>query len=268
MTTSPPEPSMVSTSVDYSYDEQQNQSKDESFPALVDESTLTYDQPEESIETNDLGHGSFQDRGKAARTKTRQKKAMLMVLCGISFAVLVGLAVVLGRRQAGNSSNSSLSADDSAGTQPPVVVVGETEPPVDGNFVPPVTNTTTPNEPASTESPNDTEESTGTVAEPTFTCEFDGVDAEVNCVNGTATVTVTICVADEVTDQFWEWIDTPDEHQEAASTSDWGWLSAGFEFSKSDLPSGSYTIGIFADGEQELDEYPLLASTEFTNVCP
>lgn len=290
---------------------------DDSFSALVDDSML--DEQTEAIEAQDMGLESFEAR-ETAKTDIRRKKALVMVLCAASFAILVGLAVGYGRKQSSSSpSNSSMAASTEGGGSGSDGGV-ETGPSVNGTFVPsfdanatesgsteePVA-TADPADPSATDEPigtdtptdgdiNGTEDPSATATdepigtdtptdgdnngtedpsateEPVSACDFDTIFAEAECVDGTTTVTVRMCVAGVVTDQFWQWMDTPAEYQNAAETWDWDWMSSGLEFTKVDLPEGTYSVGIFAGGEQTLadlglDEYPLLAGTQFTLTC-
>jgi hypothetical protein len=164
-------------------------------------------------------------------------------------------------------TESPAGAEEPSNTEAPSETEGpsETETPTDTE------------EPSSTEAPSETEQPSST-EEPSSvsSCDVIGIVAETECIDGTTpTVSLTMCisVADDdgavvVTDQFWEWIDTPVEHQDAASNWDWGWLRDGTEFTRTDLPMGSYTIGIFANGSQNADQYPLITSTGFTLSCP
>ena len=74
------------------------------------------------------------------------------------------------------------------------------------------------------------------------------------------------CLVEDVTDQFWEFVSTP-PRVPLAVANDWAWLRDGASAEIAFLPEGIYEIGLFSNGEQNLQQYPLLSSTEFIIDC-
>jgi hypothetical protein len=134
-------------------------------------------------------------------------------------------------------------------------------------------------DPTGTQDPTGTLGPTGTL-DPTGTdsptenlefpeCIFNQVSADVTCADdGSSVVTVFVCKPGEATDEFWAWESTPVEYQSAAQN-DWNWLgSTGtIEIVRNNLPKGPYTFGLYGQGRENLVEYPLLASANFTIGC-
>jgi hypothetical protein len=95
-------------------------------------------------------------------------------------------------------------------------------------------------------------------------CAVDEIFASSSCDNGVASTSIRMCIADEISDQFWAWIETPDA---SFQVRDWGWVREGTARKISGLPEGNYVLGLFSNGDEFMDEYPLIASSEFTIFC-
>jgi len=86
------------------------------------------------------------------------------------------------------------------------------------------------------------------------------------CDNGVSFVEMGFCFVNDVSDEFWAWVNTPQSYAQFIET-DWGWLRDGVQREAFGLPEGTYTLGLFSNGEQALNQYPLITSTEFTIIC-
>jgi hypothetical protein len=99
-----------------------------------------------------------------------------------------------------------------------------------------------------------------------FDCVVDRMFASSSCEGGKTTATITMCVTDPIDDQFWSWIETPTQYK-AVARNDWDWLRNGMTVDKVGIPPGYYEIGLYADGNSNLSEYPLITSTSFIIAC-
>lgn len=98
-------------------------------------------------------------------------------------------------------------------------------------------------------------------------CIADEISVATGCdENGVTFVGMDFCLANDVSDEFWAWIDTPQSYAQFV-ISDWEWLRDGAEREDFGLPEGTYVLGLFSNGQQVLTEYPLITSTEFTISC-
>ncbi|KAG7352838.1 hypothetical protein IV203_008886 [Nitzschia inconspicua] len=109
-----------------------------------------------------------------------------------------------------------------------------------------------------------TEEDTTTVGPGEFDCVVNQMFASSRCSGGTTSATITICILDAIQDQFWRLLSSPAGYDGA---DEWGWLSDGMTIQMQDIPAGRYEIGLFAGGDEDLDEYPLITSTSFQVIC-
>jgi len=103
-------------------------------------------------------------------------------------------------------------------------------------------------------------------------CSFDQITASSHCENGIASTSIFMCLGRDtrLNDQFWAWSEVPLAYQ-AYQDRDWGWLGD-YDASRNreitGLPNGQYVLGLYADGNGPvLEQYPLLASSEFTIAC-
>ncbi len=167
------------------------------------------------------------------------KKLLVIVGCAISFIIMLALAIKYGqvRKQAAKESESN-SQVIAAPTLAPV----ETSPPT-------IASTTVPTE-----------------FDPFRKCEENGISVLTSCTNTGASALFNFCLVEDVTDQFWEFVSTP-PRVPLAVANDWGWLRDGASDEIAFLPEGIYEIGLFSNGEQNLQQYPLLSSTEFIVDC-
>ncbi|KAL3920802.1 MAG: hypothetical protein SGARI_006853, partial [Bacillariaceae sp.] len=100
-----------------------------------------------------------------------------------------------------------------------------------------------------------------------FDCAVDAIFASSTCSGGETSATITLCFNGAIEDQFWQWISTPAEYEQFVEN-DWGWLEDSMTIQRDAIPAGLYEIGLYSDGDnQDLDEYPLIASTEFQVLC-
>jgi len=97
-------------------------------------------------------------------------------------------------------------------------------------------------------------------------CITDEISVSSSCENGVTSASINICLFDNISDQYWAWVDTPREYAPFVAR-DWGWLRDGTKREMSGLPEGTYVLGLYSNGEETLDEYPLITSTEFTITC-
>ena len=102
--------------------------------------------------------------------------------------------------------------------------------------------------------------------DPSENCVANEIFVSSGCENGVTFSSISICLLDDVSDQFWAWADTPPEYARFVAR-DWGWVRDGTERQMSDLPEGTYVLGLYSNGQDVLDEYPLITSTEFTITC-
>mmetsp|Transcript_673 Transcript_673/g.815 ORF Transcript_673/g.815 Transcript_673/m.815 type:complete len:430 (-) Transcript_673:121-1410(-) len=103
-------------------------------------------------------------------------------------------------------------------------------------------------------------------------CTVDQITASSHCENGIASTSIFMCLGRDtrLNDQFWAWSEVPLAYQ-AYQDRDWGWLGD-YDASRNreitGLPNGRYVLGLYADGNGPvLEQYPLLASSEFTIAC-
>jgi hypothetical protein len=97
-------------------------------------------------------------------------------------------------------------------------------------------------------------------------CAVDEIIASSSCDNGVPSASIRMCIADETSDQFWAWIETPEAYA-PFQVRDWGWVRDGTDREISGLPEGNYVLGLYSNGDEFMDEYPLIASSEFTILC-
>ena len=97
-------------------------------------------------------------------------------------------------------------------------------------------------------------------------CAVDEISASSSCDNGVSSTSIRMCIADETSDQFWAWIETPEAYA-PIQFRDWGWVREGQDREVLGLPEGNYVLGLYSNGNEDMDEYPLIASSEFTILC-
>jgi hypothetical protein len=97
-------------------------------------------------------------------------------------------------------------------------------------------------------------------------CVVDEIFASSGCNNGVTSASISMCIADETSDQFWEWVETPQAYAPFQER-DWGYVRNGLDREISGLPEGNYVLGLYSNGDADMEEYPLIASTEFTILC-
>jgi len=97
-------------------------------------------------------------------------------------------------------------------------------------------------------------------------CVDDEIFASSSCENGVTSASISMCIAEEISDQFWAWIEIP---QAAApfQERDWGWIREGTDREITGLPEGRYVLGLYSNGGEVMNEYPLIASSEFIIMC-
>jgi len=120
-------------------------------------------------------------------------------------------------------------------------------------------------------------------------CTVDQILASSYCENGIASTSIFMCLGTgtPLSDHFWAWSDVPPAY-EPYQDRDWGWLAdaaaqvqernsyGGQLYNTSPrmmnrevkgLPNGRYVLGLYSNGVEVRDEYPLLASSEFVISC-
>lgn len=97
------------------------------------------------------------------------------------------------------------------------------------------------------------------------TCGNDDTDVFARCENGAGVVDLFFCLVNDVSDEFWEWTDTPATY--AIPGRGWGWLREAAQREFVNLPDGTYTMQVKGNGDQILEEYPIISTTEFTISC-
>jgi len=207
-------------------------------------------QEESPTESPSVGANDEPDDLVDEKTEAKQikcKKLLLIVSFVVSFCVLLGLAIKYGQVRSQSSANEIVIAESdsaeavSVSTPFPTLADVETAAPTNATVV----------------------EELG----PFSGCIANDVSVITTCDDGGAVVSFEFCLIDEMTDQFWEWVSTPQRTPQIIAN-DWGWLRDGevaeFPFV---LADGTYEIGLFSNGEEQLREYPLLNSTVFTVDC-
>lgn len=183
----------------------------------------------------------------------KRKKLALIVSCIVSFIILLGLAIALGVRGRTRSNNASLVDEElefesstTSGTATPTTL--EIEPVVALETEAPSTGTT--------------------VFDPFAGCVANEISVLTTCAEGGggASVNMTFCLVDELTDQFWAWVNTPPRTAPIIAN-DWGWMRDGGEAELPFLGEGRYEVGLFSDGEMNFVNYPLINSTQFIINC-
>ena len=201
------------------------------------------DSPTESPSANDEADDSVDEKKEVGQIKRR--KLLLIATCVVSFFILLGLAIKYGQVQKQSSANEASTLDSPATTV----------------TVPSIPSSTLVDEGTPAPSTNATD--AGTVA----ACVANDVTVLTTCDDEGATVTFDFCLIDDMADQFWEWVSTPQLTPQVV-TNEWAWLRDGLvaEFAFP-LADGTYEIGLFSNGEEQLRQYPLLNSTVFTVDC-
>ena len=207
--------------------------------------------------------GSVDEKKEAAQIK--RKKLLLIAGCIISFFVLLGLAIKYGQIRNQSAANESLTVGlESESLESPPVETTPVE--------------TTPSETLApiilvneTAAPSANVSEVGTVEYIPFSeCVANEISVlSTTCTDANvarATVLFNFCLVDDLADQFWEFIRTPRRLPQRIANN-WKWLRAGEVAEISSLLEGEYEIGLFSNGEEQLQEYPLLNSTTFIVDC-
>jgi len=119
---------------------------------------------------------------------------------------------------------------------------------------------TTPNFDIVTTSNDDIDEFTETE------CVVDQIFATSSCENEVASVSISMCIAEETSDQFWAWIEIPQAYAPFQER-DWGWVRDGTDTEITGIPEGRYVLGLYSNGGEVMNEYPLMTSSEFIIIC-
>jgi len=206
------------------------------------------DSPTESPSVGAVDDADDSTDEKKAVEQIKRKKLILIASCIISFIILLALAIKYGqvrRSQAAKESATTLdsSATESSSSPGPTIVQVET--------AAPTTNAT----------------QVPTEFDPFAKCEANGISVLTTCRGeGGASVTFNFCLVEDVSDQFWEFVSTPPRVPQVIAN-DWAWLRDGASDEIPFLPDGTYEVGLFSNGEQNLQQYPLMNSTEFIVAC-
>lgn len=199
------------------------------------------DSPTESPSANDEADDSVDEKKEV--TQIKRKKLLLIATCVVTFFILLGLAIKYGQVQKQSTANEAAALDS------PAITVTE---PSDTSLVD-----------EGTPAPSTNATDAVTVA----ACVANDITVLTTCDDEGAIVTFDFCLIDDMADQFWEWVSTPQRTTQVV-TNEWAWLRDGLvaEFAFP-LADGTYEIGLFSNGEEQLREYPLLNSTVFTVDC-
>ena len=216
---------------------------------------------------NDDSFDSMDEKKEAGLIK--RKKLLLIASCVISFFILLGLAIKYGMSR-NQTENNALAAGldeiESATTLPIAESEIVTEPP---QVIPPVIATVAPSTGATVVvTSNVTSDVTSNVTAINLfaDCVANEISVLIECnPNGVAATTFGFCMVDDLSDQFWAWQRTPPRTLPVVAN-DWDWMRNGGE-AEFVLPQGRYEIGLFSNGTQQLDEYPLITSQEFLVNC-
>jgi hypothetical protein len=211
-------------------------------------------------DANDDSDDSIDEKKEAELIK--RKKLLLIASCIISFFILLGLAIKYGTSRNENENNALTAGWDeiefASSTSSPTLPITEikimTEPPQVVETVAPSIGGT----------------GVGSASVTAITLFADCVANEISVLtecnpNGVAATSLGFCMIDDLSDQFWAWVSTPPRTLQVVSN-DWGWMRTGGE-AEFFLPEGRYEIGLFSNGTEELDEYPLITSQEFLVDC-
>lgn len=211
-------------------------------------------------DANDDSYDSMDEKKEAELIK--RKKLLLIASCVITFFILLGLAIKYGTSRNQNDNNA-LTAEFASSTSTPAVPITEieivtTEPP---QVIPPVVATVAPTIGATV---------VGTVSVTAINIFADCVANEISVLiecnpNGVAVTTLGFCMVDDLSDQFWAWESTPPRTLQAV-TNDWDWMRNGGE-AEFFLQQGRYEIGLYSNGSEQLNEWPLITSQEFIVNC-
>jgi hypothetical protein len=194
----------------------------------------------------------------------KKKKYGLIFLFIATLAILVGLTIKYAQTQPSSSASATPTGqEEDAFFDASNEAIG-----VDNGSIPVVTaNPVQPGTVAPTDAVTDADTDLATFPGPgEMDCAINAIYASSSCSGGSTSTTITICFNDIIEDQFWQWIETPEAYQEFVED-DWGWLSDSMTIQRDDLPVGLYSVGLYSNGDQVLDEYPLIASTEFQVLC-
>jgi len=238
-----------------------------------------------SIGANENFEGSIDEKKEAGLIK--RKKLLLIAGCIISFFILLGLSIKYGKsrnRSGGNVTlangalESSLSSPIPDSEPEPVStssnIVDENDATQD---VASTTNTTTI---TGTDflNPETSPPSVSSSTEGTSIVSSDGLSAFADCVanqisvsttcnnNGRASASMRFCLVDDLSDQFWEWVNTP-PGTALGLANRWGYLRDNAEAEIPFLPEGTYEVGIYSSGDLVLNRYPLITSFQFIVNC-
>lgn len=232
-----------------------------------------------SFGANENSEDSIDEKKEAESIK--RKKLLLIAGCIISFFILLGLSIKYGksRNRAGVNASLANGVEDSSLSSPIPDI--EPEPVVDENDaaqdVASTTDTTsitgTDFLDPETSAPSidfSTDGSSTSSSENLFAdCVANEISVLTTCNgNGFASANMTFCLVDDVSDQFWQWVNTPPRTAQGLRNR-WGYLrdDAGAEIAF--LPEGTYEVGIYSDGDLMLNpnQYPLITSFEFVVNC-
>jgi hypothetical protein len=238
-----------------------------------------------SIGANENFEGSIDEKKEAELIK--RKKLLLIAGCIISFFILLGLSIKYGKSRnrsgvnailANGAEESSLSAPIPDSEPEPVSassnVVDENDATQDIAF----TNNTTTTTGTAFLDPETSAPSVSSSTEGTSIVSSDGSSAFADCVanevsvsttcnnNGFASASMSFCLVDDLSDQFWEWVNTP-PGTALGLANRWGYLRDNAEAEIPFLPEGTYEVGIYSSGDLMLNQYPLITSFQFIVSC-
>jgi len=255
---------------------------------------------EESPSTgaNNEAEDSLDDKQEAESIK--RKKLILISACIVSFFILLGLAIKYGKTRQQSKIRASSEAGLEDGSFDSQFTGIETEesgifptvpnPPTtaDDNVVeqnttqeiPTPTDTTavdvidneitlTNEVDQETSVPSIDPSSSGTSSGTSLgfdDCVANEISVLTTCNNNrVAAVNMSFCLIDEMSDQFWEFVSTPPQIAQVIANN-WGFMRDG-AITELVLPQGDYEVGIFSNGDQNLNRYPLVTSTQFVVRC-
>lgn len=232
-----------------------------------------------SVGANDNSEGSIDEKDEEKLIK--RKKLLLIAGCIISFFILLGLSIEYGKRRNRSGVNVILAngANESSSSSP--VPGSELEPVVvENDATQDVTSTTNTTSITGTDF-LDLETSAPSInssIDGSSITSSDGVNAFADCVaneifvsttcnnNGFASASMSFCLVDDLSDQFWEWVNTPPRTAPGLANR-WGYLRDNAEAEIAFLPEGTYEVGIYSNGDLVLNQYPLITSLQFVVNC-
>jgi len=215
-----------------------------------------------SVGANADADDSSMDKEKEAKL-IKRNKLLLIGACVISFFIFLAMAIAYGtsRNQSDGSDVSVTSGIEEASLSPITNII---EVPTMISEIEVIQDVDSATDIAVI---MDVDQQTAAPTIEIDGCVLNEISVVTTCQNnGAASAIMSFCLVDEVSDQFWAWVSTPPRTAQIVAN-DWGWIRDGTEKELASIPVGRYEIGLFSNGEEILNQYPVLTSIEFTVNC-